>query len=55
MNEISVLKQIDHPNVVKIVEFFEKKNYLYIVTEYLEGGELFDRIEQMGVFSEKEA
>jgi len=45
MNEIQTLKLIDHPNVIKIIEFFEKKQYLYIVTEYLAGGELFDRIE----------
>ena len=42
--EISIIKELDHPNIFKIFEFYsDKKNY-YLVTEYLEGGELFDFI-----------
>ncbi len=55
MNEIKVLKQIDHPNILKIFEYYEKKNNLYLVTEHLDGGELFDRIEKYSKFSEKKA
>ena len=55
MNEIRVLSEADHPNVVKIVEYYESLNSLYIVTEYLDGGELFDKIEEKTQFSEIEA
>jgi len=55
MNEIKVLKEVDHPNIVSIMEFYEKKKHLYLVTELLEGGELFDRIEKLGKFTEEEA
>ena len=37
------------------MEFYESKRNLYLVTEFLEGGELFDRIEAFGKFSEYEA
>lgn len=55
MNEIKVLKEVDHPNVINIVEYYESLNSLYIVTEYLDGGELFDKIEEKSAFNENEA
>ena len=44
-----------HPNIVKIIEYYESKKSLYIVTEYLDGGELFDKITEKGSFNEQEA
>jgi calcium-dependent protein kinase len=44
LNEIDILKKLDHPNIVKIYEFYEDKYNFYLITEYIEGGELFDRI-----------
>jgi calcium-dependent protein kinase len=44
MGEINILKQLDHPHIVKIYEFYQDKVNLYLVTEYIEGGELFDKI-----------
>ncbi len=55
MNEIKVLKEIDHPSIINIMEFYESKKHIYLVSEFLEGGELFDRIEAFGKFSEYEA
>ena len=46
LNEIDILKQIDHPNVVKIFEFYNSKDAYYLITEYCEGGELFNIISQ---------
>lgn len=54
-NEINIVKQMDHANIIKIIEYYESKNSLYIITEFLNGGELFDKIEEKGHFSEKEA
>ena len=43
-NEVMILKGLDHPNILKVYEFYEDKRNFYIVTELLTGGELFDRI-----------
>jgi calcium-dependent protein kinase len=33
MMEVSILKQLDHPNIVKLIEMFEDDRYFYIVQE----------------------
>jgi len=43
--EISNLKKLDHPNILKIFESYECPKYFYIVSELCEGGELFDELE----------
>jgi calcium-dependent protein kinase len=53
INEISVLKMIDHPNIIKLYEFFEDDSNYYLVTDYLSGGELLDYILKNKVLSEK--
>ncbi|OMJ95641.1 hypothetical protein SteCoe_887 [Stentor coeruleus] len=53
INEISVLKMLDHPNIIKLYEFFEDDNSYYLVTDYLSGGELLDYILKNKVLSEK--
>lgn len=42
--EISILRSLDHPNIIRIYEFFEEVKRLYIVMEYCIGGELFTEI-----------
>lgn len=53
--EVDVLKRLDHPHIAKLEQAFEDDNYLILVMELLEGGELFDAIVNKGRFSEKEA
>ena len=36
-NEISVLKSLDHPNIMKIYEFYEDKENMYLITEFCGG------------------
>lgn len=43
---------MDHPNIIKIYDYFEDLERFYIVTELCTGGELFDRIEKKSHFSE---
>lgn len=53
LSEIQLLKEIDHPNVMKIFEYYEDEYYMYIVSEYYAGGELFDFIQANGAISEQ--
>lgn len=58
--EIEILKEVDHPHIIKLVEVHEDIKYLHLITELCTGGELFDRIitktqSEEGHFSEKDA
>ena len=53
-NEIEILKQLDHPNILKILEFHLTNDKFYIITDYCSDGELFSEIEKKTKFSEKE-
>jgi serine/threonine protein kinase len=44
-NEISILKDINHENIVKLYDVKETSQYFYLVTEYCNGGALSDRLE----------
>uniref|UniRef100_A0A674GMA3 Myosin light chain kinase family member 4 n=1 Tax=Taeniopygia guttata TaxID=59729 RepID=A0A674GMA3_TAEGU len=43
-NEINVMNQLNHVNLIQLYDAFESKNDIVLVMEYVEGGELFDRI-----------
>ena len=43
-NEINILRNLDHPNIVKIIEFYSTENAYYIITDYCPSGELFNQI-----------
>jgi calcium-dependent protein kinase len=44
LNEINILKKLDHPNIVKIFEFYNTKDAYYLITEFCQEGELYDKI-----------
>lgn len=54
-SEVIILKSLDHPNIVRLFDLYEDKKYYYMVTEYCDGGELFDRIQKITIFSEAAA
>lgn len=55
MNEVTALKTLDHPNIIKLFEVYEDKECVFLVQEFCEGGELFDYIAENEHLSEKEA
>ncbi|XP_041836371.1 calcium/calmodulin-dependent protein kinase type 1D-like [Melanotaenia boesemani] len=54
-NEINVLRRIKHENVVGLEDFYESRTHYYLVMQLVSGGELFDRILDKGVYTEKDA
>eukprot|EP00826_Nyctotherus_ovalis_P055925 TRINITY_DN7481_c0_g1_i10.p1 TRINITY_DN7481_c0_g1~~TRINITY_DN7481_c0_g1_i10.p1 ORF type:complete len:412 (-),score=73.96 TRINITY_DN7481_c0_g1_i10:876-2111(-) len=53
--EISILKEIKHPNIIQLYEIVETPEELFLVTDYIPGGELFDYIVEKGRLEETEA
>ena len=53
INEINILKTMDHPNIVKIFEFYSNKDSYSIIMEYCRGGQLVSEIKNYGPFDEK--
>ncbi|XP_040287918.1 myosin light chain kinase family member 4 isoform X2 [Bufo bufo] len=43
-NEIQVMNQLNHTNLIQLYDAFESRNDIVLVMEYVDGGELFDRI-----------
>lgn len=43
--ELVILMQLDHPNIVKLEEVYESENEIFLVQELLSGGDLFDRLD----------
>lgn len=43
--EIEVLKVCQHPNIIRFHDVFENSDYIYIVMEYLKGGDFFNYLE----------
>lgn len=43
-NEINILKKLDHPNIVKILEFYSTPKAYYIITNFCQCGELYNQI-----------
>ncbi|KAH9626561.1 hypothetical protein KSS87_005541 [Heliosperma pusillum] len=53
--EISIMKLVRHPHVVRLHEVIASRTKIYIILEYITGGELFDKIVHNGRLSEVEA
>lgn len=52
MKEASILKRLNHPNILKIYNFVETPYTLYFVLEYIESGSLAGLVKKYGVFPE---
>ena len=44
--EIEILKICQHPSIIKLLDVFENQDYIYIIMEYLKGGDLFNYLEK---------
>ena len=51
-NEIQILKELDHPKILKVLEFYITQYKYYIITDYCPEGDLFNEIRKMIRFNE---
>ena len=54
-DEIAVLGELKHPNIIRLYSVFNEPEYYFLVTELMKGGELFDRIASKVSYNEDEA
>ena len=55
IKEINLLKNLDHPNIVKFYDFFEEEKNIYLMMEFLEGCTLKQYIQKTEIISENNA
>jgi serine/threonine protein kinase len=51
-NELSLLAQNSHPNLIRIIDLLEDDENYYVVSELVKGGELFQRLLEVKNFTE---
>nr|XP_020820005.1 LOW QUALITY PROTEIN: serine/threonine-protein kinase DCLK3 [Phascolarctos cinereus] len=54
-SEIFIIRSLSHPNIVELHEVYETATEIYLILEYVRGGDLFDAIVENVKFSEHEA
>ncbi|CAK9025340.1 unnamed protein product [Durusdinium trenchii] len=52
LQEAQIMKDLDHPNICKLLETYEQGRFMFFVMEYCEGREVFDRIMEQGLIQE---
>lgn len=55
LKEIEMLSQLDHPNIIKIYEYYSDDLNYYVITELASGGELYEQIYKMKNYNENDA
>lgn len=55
LNEVKILQSVSHPCVINLEDVIDTKDFLFIVLELAEGGELFDKIIERTKMNEVEA
>ena len=53
--EIEVLKELNHPGIIKLEDVYTTDSKIYMVMELMSGGELFDYVVEKGTLTEEEA
>ena len=52
LDEIIILKNLDHPNIMKLYEFFEDSDNYYMVSEYCDQGDLYEKMEKLNCMNQ---
>jgi len=52
--ELSILKLVEHPNIIRMRDFYESENFIHIVLDFAQGGDLIDQLTGKGSLTEEE-
>ena len=52
IDEIKILKKLDHPNIMKIFECFVDEKNFYIISDFCDQGDLLGKLEKLGTMNE---
>lgn len=55
LSEVNIAKMLCHPGIVRCHDCFQIENNLYIIMEFMKGGNLLEHIEEDGYFVEEQA
>ncbi|KAK3363538.1 hypothetical protein B0T25DRAFT_46812 [Lasiosphaeria hispida] len=53
--EVAILRLLQHPNIIQLMDIWENKSDIYIITDYVEKGDMFNFINNIGCLREEEA
>ncbi|KAE8333184.1 kinase-like domain-containing protein [Aspergillus sergii] len=53
LEEVRIMRELNHPNIVKLVDFIDSPRFYFIILELCPGGELFHQIVRLTYFSEE--
>eukprot|EP00835_Amoeboradix_gromovi_P000262 NODE_9_length_47730_cov_0.323718.p13 type:complete len:309 gc:universal NODE_9_length_47730_cov_0.323718:30127-29201(-) len=54
-NEIAIMNQLNHPNVIHLIDYYYEEHFLYVIMDLLNGGELMDKLIKLKHFDEGHA
>lgn len=52
VGEFNILKELDHPNILKVFELYDYNNAYYFISEYISDGTLSKKLNEVGCFKE---
>jgi len=54
VNEVEALRTLNHESIIKLHEVYESGNSIHLVLDYVEGGELYTKLRDTRIYTEKE-
>ena len=54
-NEINILRMLDHPNIIKLYEIYQDSACIYLITEFMGGGDVYQVLTRKKILNESQA